>query len=143
MCGVAPSAPMSREAGFARTCAVVRRIGRWTLAVDGPKKGNQVKEAGRWDKTDASVGDAPRRLEGPPWRPRSTMTPRKRSSRRTRQSLSRLRLLSPAQAAPPAATGGMTHEAMEELKQLGELHEQGVLTDEEFQREKARLLGSG
>ena len=49
----------------------------------------------------------------------------------------------PAQAAPPAATGGLTHEAMEELKQLGELHEQGVLTDEEFQREKARLLGSG
>ena len=49
----------------------------------------------------------------------------------------------PAQAAPPAAAGGLTHEAMEELKQLGELHEQGVLTDEEFQREKARLLGSG
>ena len=93
MCGVAPSAPTSREAGFARTCAVVRRIGRWTLAVDGPKKGNQVKEAGRWDKTDASAGDAPRRLEGPPWRPRSTMTPRKRSSSRRRQSLSRLRLL--------------------------------------------------
>ena len=49
----------------------------------------------------------------------------------------------PGQAAPPAATGGMTHATMEELKQLGELHEQGVLTDEEFQREKARLLGSG
>ena len=49
----------------------------------------------------------------------------------------------PAQAAPPAAAGGLTHEAMEELKQLGELHEQGVLTDEEFQHEKARLLGSG
>ncbi len=49
----------------------------------------------------------------------------------------------PAQAAPPAAAGGLTHEAMEELKQLGELHEQNVLTDEEFQREKAKLLGSG
>ena len=47
------------------------------------------------------------------------------------------------QAAPPAAAGGLTPEAMEELKQLGELHEQNVLTDEEFQREKARLLGSG
>ena len=43
----------------------------------------------------------------------------------------------------PRGTGGLTHEAMEELKQLGELHEQGVLTDEEFQREKAKLLGSG
>ncbi len=49
----------------------------------------------------------------------------------------------PAQAAPAAAAGGLTHEAMEELKQLGELHEQNVLTDEEFQREKAKLLGSG
>ena len=49
----------------------------------------------------------------------------------------------PGQAAPPAATGGLSHAAMEELKQLGELHEQNVLTDEEFQREKAKLLGSG
>ena len=49
----------------------------------------------------------------------------------------------PAQAAPHAAAGGLTHEAMEELKQLAELHEQNVLTDEEFQREKAKLLGSG
>ena len=48
----------------------------------------------------------------------------------------------PAQAAPRAAAGGLTHEAMEELKQLGELHEQGVLTDEEFESEKAKLLGS-
>jgi hypothetical protein len=27
------------------------------------------------------------------------------------------------------------------LKQLGELHEQGVLTDEEFAAQKAKLLG--
>ena len=45
----------------------------------------------------------------------------------------------PAQAAP-ADSGGLTPEAIEELKQLGELHEQKVLTDEEFAREKARLL---
>ena len=43
----------------------------------------------------------------------------------------------------PAATGGLTHEAMEELKQLGELHEQNVLSDAEFESEKARLLGQG
>jgi Short C-terminal domain len=30
---------------------------------------------------------------------------------------------------------------VEELRQLGELHQQGVLTDEEFAAEKARLLG--
>ena len=47
----------------------------------------------------------------------------------------------PSQGAEPAAATGLTHEAMEELKQLGELHEQNVLTDEEFEREKAKLLG--
>ena len=46
----------------------------------------------------------------------------------------------PGQAAQPAAAGGLTPEAMEQLKQLGELHEQNVLTDEEFEREKAKLL---
>ena len=46
----------------------------------------------------------------------------------------------PGQAVQPAA-GGLTPEGMEQLKQLGELHEQSVLSDEEFQREKAKLLG--
>ena len=46
----------------------------------------------------------------------------------------------PAQASPPDS-GGLTPSAIEELKQLGELHEQNVLTDEEFAREKARVLG--
>jgi hypothetical protein len=50
----------------------------------------------------------------------------------------------PEQAAPAeaSAAGGLTPEAMEQLKQLGALHEQGVLSDEEFEREKAKLLGS-
>jgi Short C-terminal domain len=43
--------------------------------------------------------------------------------------------------AEPAAPGGMTPEVMDQLKQLGELHEQNVLSDEEFEREKAKLLG--
>ena len=49
----------------------------------------------------------------------------------------------PVEPGPPAAAGGLTPEVMEELKQLGELHEQNVLTDEEFEREKAKLLGTG
>ena len=48
----------------------------------------------------------------------------------------------PGQATEPAAAGGLTPEVMERLKQLGELHEQGVLTDEEFAAQKAKLLGS-
>ena len=47
----------------------------------------------------------------------------------------------PGPAGEPAATGGLTPEVMDQLKQLGELHDQGVLTDEEFEREKAKLLG--
>jgi Short C-terminal domain len=39
------------------------------------------------------------------------------------------------------AAGGMTPETLDELKQLGELHEQHVLTDEEFESQKAKLLG--
>jgi hypothetical protein len=42
--------------------------------------------------------------------------------------------------APPA--GGLTPEAIDQLKQLGELHDQSVLSDEEFEREKAKLLGT-
>jgi hypothetical protein len=30
-----------------------------------------------------------------------------------------------------------------QLKQLGDLRQAGVLTDEEFQREKQRILGGG
>ena len=41
----------------------------------------------------------------------------------------------------PSAAGGLTPEVMEQLKQLGDLHEQNVLSDEEFEREKAKLLG--
>lgn len=48
----------------------------------------------------------------------------------------------PGQSAEPAPAGGITPEVMDQLKQLGELHDQDVLSDEEFEREKAKLLGS-
>ena len=44
----------------------------------------------------------------------------------------------PAPPPPPAAAAP---DPIEQLKQLGELHQQGVLTDEEFAAQKARLLG--
>ena len=47
-----------------------------------------------------------------------------------------------AAAAQPDEPGGLTPAAMEQLKQLGALHDQNVLSDEEFEREKAKLLGS-
>jgi hypothetical protein len=48
----------------------------------------------------------------------------------------------PAPAAPgPPPSGGMSAEAVQRLQELAELHKQGVLTDEEFASQKARLLG--
>ena len=44
----------------------------------------------------------------------------------------------PAYEEPPAAP---PPDPIEQLKQLGELHNQGVLTDEEFAAQKAKLLG--
>jgi hypothetical protein len=44
-----------------------------------------------------------------------------------------------APAAPPAAAGP---DRLEQLKQLGELKSQGVLTEDEFAREKAKILSS-
>lgn len=46
----------------------------------------------------------------------------------------------PAAAAPAPAAAGLAPNAIDQLKQLGELHEQGVLTDAEFEQQKARVL---
>ena len=42
--------------------------------------------------------------------------------------------------APPAA--GPSEDAIAKLQQLGQLHDSGVLTDEEFAAQKAKILGS-
>jgi hypothetical protein len=44
-------------------------------------------------------------------------------------------------AAAPAAAPAMTADVTARLGELGKLHEQGVLTDEEFAQAKAKLLG--
>jgi len=41
----------------------------------------------------------------------------------------------------PQATGP-SEDSLAELKQLGELHDSGVLTDEEFTQQKEKILGS-
>jgi hypothetical protein len=46
-----------------------------------------------------------------------------------------------APAAPAApAGGGMSEDSMAKLKQLAELHEQGILTDAEFEVQKQKIL---
>ena len=48
---------------------------------------------------------------------------------------------SAAQPEPQPAHAEPEPDPIEQLKQLGELHQQGVLTDEEFAAQKAKLLG--
>lgn len=43
--------------------------------------------------------------------------------------------------AAPAAAGGLDPAAIEQLKQLAELRDSGVLTEEEFEAQKQKLLG--
>ena len=48
----------------------------------------------------------------------------------------------PPQQAPAApASSGISSDSMQQLAELGRLHEQGILTDEEFAQQKAKILG--
>lgn len=47
----------------------------------------------------------------------------------------------PQQAAAPAPQAGGEDSVIDQLKQLGELKAQGILTEEEFAAQKAKLLG--
>lgn len=46
-----------------------------------------------------------------------------------------------APAAAPAPVEEVAEDPYEALTKLGQLHEQGILTDEEFAAEKAKILG--
>jgi hypothetical protein len=49
------------------------------------------------------------------------------------------------QAAPPAAApaaGGITDDTIAQIQKLGELKTQGLLTDDEFEAQKRKLLGA-
>ena len=49
----------------------------------------------------------------------------------------------PPQAAPaPAAAAPSAGDSLSQLKELGELHASGVLTDDEFAVQKAKILAS-
>jgi hypothetical protein len=45
-------------------------------------------------------------------------------------------------AAAPAAASGISDDTIHQLKQLSELKDQGVLTEDEFEAQKQKLLGT-
>jgi Short C-terminal domain len=66
-----------------------------------------------------------------------------RVSRRQSQRWAQQEAPPPAAAPPaPAATPAAGQSTIDQLKELGELKAQGILTDEEFAAQKAKLLGS-
>lgn len=64
-----------------------------------------------------------------------------RVARRQNQRWSRQEEEQYAEQSPPA-TPAADESLLDQLKRLGELKEQGILSDEEFRQQKARLLGS-
>ena len=46
----------------------------------------------------------------------------------------------PPEAAPAPASSGLTDDSMNKLKELADLHTQGVLTDAEFEVQKEKIL---
>jgi hypothetical protein len=48
----------------------------------------------------------------------------------------------PAPAAPTAPAAPDMNDRISQLKQLGELKDQGVLSENEFEQQKARILGT-
>jgi hypothetical protein len=52
------------------------------------------------------------------------------------QPVGRIAAEAPPQAAPPQAS------TIEQLRELGQLKEQGILTEDEFAAEKAKILGA-
>jgi hypothetical protein len=49
--------------------------------------------------------------------------------------------LAPAPPAPTATAGGPSEGAITKLKELGQLRDQGILTDHEFEAQKQKVLG--
>lgn len=47
------------------------------------------------------------------------------------------------QQPPPQQSRGISTDDTARLQELGKLHEQGILTDEEFAQQKAVILGTG
>jgi hypothetical protein len=46
----------------------------------------------------------------------------------------------PEDAPAPPASGGISDQTIEQLQKLGDLRKQGVLTEEEFEQQKQKLL---
>jgi Short C-terminal domain len=58
------------------------------------------------------------------------------------QQIADLQAQQAAAAAPPPAAGGMSDDMVNQLKQLADLKDQGILSEDEFEAQKQKLLGA-
>ena len=72
----------------------------------------------------------------------SNRVSRRQANRWAEQDQQEYQQQAPAQPAPaPAPAAPAQDDSIAKLKELGALHAQGILTDEEFAAQKAKLLG--
>jgi hypothetical protein len=72
----------------------------------------------------------------------SNRVSRRQAGRWSRQAEQEQPPSAPAPAAAPAPAQDPMQVRLDQLKQLAELKKQGLLTDEELERQKAQILGS-
>lgn len=71
------------------------------------------------------------------------MMGKRRAESQDRESEQEGRISGLEQQAQPRGASGVSSDGVERLRQLGQLHEEGVLTEEEFAQQKAKILSSG
>ena len=71
----------------------------------------------------------------------SNRVSRRQANRWSQQETSQQPSPAYQQPPPPPPAGAAGPDPIAQLKELAELHEQGILTDEEFAAQKAKILG--
>jgi hypothetical protein len=72
----------------------------------------------------------------------SNRVSRRQGTRWAEQEAAQQQAAQPVSPPPPAAPAATESSVIDQLKQLGELKAQGILTEEEFAAQKAKLLSS-
>ncbi len=72
----------------------------------------------------------------------SNRVSRRQGTRWAEQEAAQQQAAQPVAPPPPAAPAAAASSVIDQLKELGELKAQGILTEEEFAAQKAKLLSS-
>ena len=129
--------------GMARTAVVA---GTWTAV------GNRVsrRQANRWSKKDQSAYQQPQYAQPQYAQPQYAAPPQYAQAQYAQPQYAQPQYAQPAYVPPapaapapqPAAPATAGPDKYEQLRKLGEFHDQGILTDQEFAEQKARILAT-